>query len=124
MSPWASACSSDNCTDPQVPLESPYRLRIYETSRKSLRLCTFYYADWNVARNRQKRSKMVRAGLYARVSTYDQKTLPMQYRAMREYASRRGWTIALQVREVNSEAARREAREKLIEAARFAGLDP
>jgi putative DNA-invertase from lambdoid prophage Rac len=72
----------------------------------------------------QKRSKMSRAGLYARVSTHDQKTLLMQYRAMREYASRRGWTIALQVRKVNSEAARREAREKLIEAARFAGLDP
>ena len=45
-------------------------------------------------------------------------------KAMGEYASRRGWTIALQVREVNSEVARREAREKLIEAARFAGLDP
>jgi putative DNA-invertase from lambdoid prophage Rac len=65
-----------------------------------------------------------RAGLYARVSTQDQQTIPMQTRVMGEYASRRGWTIALQVREVNSEAARREAREKLIEAARFAGLDP
>ena len=39
----------------------------------------------------------------------------MQNRAMREYAVRRGWTIALQVREVNSGAARREAREKLLE---------
>ena len=48
----------------------------------------------------------------------------MQTRARREYATRRGWTIALQVSGVNSEAARREAREKLIEAARFAGLDP
>ena len=36
----------------------------------------------------------------------------MQSRALREYAPRRGWTIALQVREVNSGAARREAREK------------
>ena len=36
-------------------------------------------------------------GLYARVSTYDQQTLPMQNRAMREYAARRGWTIAMQV---------------------------
>ena len=41
---------------------------------------------------------MFRAGLYARVSTNDQQTLPMQSRAMREYAARRGWTIALQVR--------------------------
>ena len=60
---------------------------------------------------------MFRAGLYARVSTNDQQTLTMQNRAMREYATRRGWTIALQVREVNSGAARRGAREKLLEAA-------
>jgi hypothetical protein len=33
----------------------------------------------------QKAAKMVRAGLYARVSTLDQQTLPMQSRAMREY---------------------------------------
>ena len=56
---------------------------------------------------------MIRAGLYSRVSTNDQQTLAMQNRAMRECAARRGWTIALQVREVNSGAARREAREKL-----------
>ena len=35
---------------------------------------------------------MFRAALYARVSTNDQQTLPMQIRAMREYAARRGWT--------------------------------
>ena len=62
-------------------------------------------------------------GLYARVSTNDQQTLPMQNQAMREYAGRRGWTIALQVREVNSGAARREARENIIEAARRREID-
>jgi hypothetical protein len=46
-------------------------------------------------------AKMLRAGLYARVSTNDQQTLAMQNGAMREYAARRGWTIAIQVREVN-----------------------
>ena len=66
---------------------------------------------------------MFRAGLYARVSTNDQQTLPMQNRAMREYAARRGWTIALQVREVDSGAAKREAREKLLEAARRREID-
>src|SRR5438477_7323634 len=71
----------------------------------------------------RKRSKMLRAGLYARVSTNDQQTLAMQHREMREYATRRGWTIALQVREVNSGAARREAREKLLEAARRREID-
>ena len=66
---------------------------------------------------------MLRAGLYARVSTNDQQTLAMQNRAMREYATRRGWTIALQVREVNSGAAKREARERLLEAARRREID-
>jgi DNA invertase Pin-like site-specific DNA recombinase len=71
----------------------------------------------------RKPTKMFRVGLYARVSTIDQQTLAMQNRAMREYAARRGWAIALQVREVNSGAARREAREKLLEAARRREID-
>ena len=71
----------------------------------------------------RKPAKMFRAGLYARVSTNDQQTLPMQSRAMREYAARRGWTIALQVREVNSGTAKREAREKLLETARRREID-
>ena len=66
---------------------------------------------------------MFRVGLYAHVSTEDQNTLAMQNRAMREYAARRGWVIALQLREVNSGAARREAREKMIEAARRREID-
>jgi len=66
---------------------------------------------------------MLRAGLYARVSTNDQQTLAVQNRAMREYAERRGWTIALQVREVNSGAVRREAREKVLDAARRREID-
>jgi hypothetical protein len=39
-----------------------------------------------------------RVGLYARVSTHDQQTIPLQNPAMREYATRRGWKIALQVK--------------------------
>jgi DNA invertase Pin-like site-specific DNA recombinase len=70
------------------------------------------------------RSKtMVRVGLYARVSTHDQQTIPLQTRAMREYAARRGWTIALQVKEVGSGAAQRERREQLLEAARRREID-
>ena len=72
---------------------------------------------------RRKPVKMFRAGLYARVSTNDQQTLAMQNRAMREYAGRRGWMIALQVREVGSGAAVREARERLLEAARRREID-
>jgi len=44
----------------------------------------------NVFGQRQKQPKVVRAGLYARVSNFDQQTLSMQNCAMREYVSRRG----------------------------------
>ena len=71
----------------------------------------------------RKSAKMVRAGLYARVSTQDQQTLPMQNRALREYAARRGWTIAMQVKEVGSGAAQRQRREELMLAARRRELD-
>lgn len=66
---------------------------------------------------------MLRAGIYARVSTNDQQTLPMQLRALREYVSRRGWTVALQVREIGSGAVERRAREQLMEAARRREID-
>ncbi|HEY6273752.1 MAG TPA: recombinase family protein [Terriglobales bacterium] len=64
-----------------------------------------------------------RVGLYARVSTHDQQTIPLQTRALREYAARRGWTIALQIREVGSGAVQRQSREKLLEAARRREID-
>jgi hypothetical protein len=71
-----------------------------------------------------KRSKTaLRAGVYARVSTNDQQTLPMQLRDLRDYAGRRGWTIAMQVKEVGSGASQRQAREKLIEATRRREID-
>lgn len=66
---------------------------------------------------------MLRAGLYARVSTNDQQTLAMQHRALREYVARRGWAIAMQVREVSSGAVERKAREQLMEAARRREID-
>lgn len=66
---------------------------------------------------------MFRVGLYARVSTQDQQTLPLQIRAMREYAAKRGWEIAVQVKEVGSGAAERELREKLLDSARRREID-
>jgi DNA invertase Pin-like site-specific DNA recombinase len=71
----------------------------------------------------RKPAKMFRTGIYARVSTTDQQTVPLQIRAMREYAVRRGWTIALQVKEVGSGASQRQLREKLLEAARRREID-
>src|SRR5579864_7260578 len=71
----------------------------------------------------RKPAKMLRVALYSRVSTNDQHTLSMQSRNMREYAARRGWSIAMQVREVGSGAVQREAREKLLDAARRREID-
>src|SRR6266480_1159381 len=71
----------------------------------------------------RKPAKMFRAGIYARVSTSDQQTIPLQIRALREYAVRRGWTITLQVKEVGSGASERQLREKLLEAARRREID-
>jgi DNA invertase Pin-like site-specific DNA recombinase len=62
-------------------------------------------------------------GLYARVSTHDQQTLPMQLAAMREYAKRRGWKIALEEKEVGSGAKTRPKREELLRAARRREVD-
>ncbi len=62
-------------------------------------------------------------GLYARVSTHDQQTLPLQISAMREYAAKRGWIIVAQIKEVGSGAAQRELRATLIVAARRREID-
>jgi putative DNA-invertase from lambdoid prophage Rac len=66
---------------------------------------------------------MFRAGLYTRVSTNDQQTIPLQIRALREYTVRRGWSIALQMKEVGSGASQRHLREQLLEAARRREID-
>ena len=44
--------------------------------------------------------KALRVELYARVSTHDQKTLPMQLAVMRDYAKRRRWVVAVEVQDV------------------------
>jgi DNA invertase Pin-like site-specific DNA recombinase len=65
----------------------------------------------------------LRAGLYARVSTHDQQTLPMQRSALREYAQRRDWQVVLEVEEVGSGASERPQRQQLLQAARRRTLD-
>ncbi len=64
-----------------------------------------------------------RAALYARISTHDQQTLPLQIRTMREYADRRGWQIVAEIKEVGSGALQRPKREELLAAARRRELD-
>jgi putative DNA-invertase from lambdoid prophage Rac len=65
----------------------------------------------------------LRVGLYARVSTHDQQTLPLQIHAMLDFAAKRNWTIAVQIKEVGSGAAQRELRATLIAAARRREID-
>lgn len=67
--------------------------------------------------------RIVRVGLYARVSTQDQQTLPMQLRALRTYVKQRGWTIVQQIQDVGSGASDRPQREQLLQAARRRELD-
>ena len=66
---------------------------------------------------------MLRAGLYARVSTLDQQTLPMQMRALREYAAKRGWSVVEECKEVGSGAAVRATRQQLLDSARRRDID-
>src|ERR1022692_2262815 len=65
----------------------------------------------------------LRVGLYARVSTHDQQTLPLQLSAMREHAKRRGWTVVLKVEDIGSGVRERPQREDLLRAARRRALD-
>src|SRR3974377_72081 len=52
----------------------------------------------------------LRAGLYARVSTSEQQTLPLQMIAMQDYAQRRGWTVVTAVQDVNGGTEQRPKR--------------
>jgi DNA invertase Pin-like site-specific DNA recombinase len=69
------------------------------------------------------RDSAARVGLYARVSTHDQQTLPLQLSAMREHAEHRGWTVVMKVEDVGSGVRERPKREDLLRAARRRELD-
>ena len=61
--------------------------------------------------------------MYARVSTIDQQTLPMQIEQMKEYIANRGWTLAVEFQEVGSGAKTRPKREELLKLARQRKID-
>ena len=66
----------------------------------------------------------MRTALYARVSTKDQQTLPMQMKAMRAYAKNRQWKVIKEIKEIGSGADNnRPEREKLIKLAKQRKLD-
>ncbi len=65
----------------------------------------------------------MQVALYARVSTHDQQTLPMQLKAMRVYANKRGWRISREVQEIGSGSKTRPKREELLKEARRRQVD-
>lgn len=65
----------------------------------------------------------MRAAVYARVSTHDQQTLPLQLHALRDYVQRRGWELVSEVQDVASGASTRPLRDALLKAARQRCID-
>jgi putative DNA-invertase from lambdoid prophage Rac len=66
----------------------------------------------------------MRVALYARVSTHDQHTLTIQIDAMREFATRRGWTVIGAIEEIGSGAKdNRPKRQGLLKVARQRKLE-
>lgn len=65
----------------------------------------------------------MRVGLYARVSTHDQHTLPLQIEEMNKYICHRQWMTTLQIEEVESGAKYRPKRALLIQEARKRNID-
>lgn len=65
----------------------------------------------------------MRVGIYARISTQEQQTLPMQLDALRKYAKSRKWKVVIEVQEIGSGIKERKKREDLMHAARQRSLD-
>ena len=76
-----------------------------------------------LARQKKTAKLVLRAGLYARVSTQDQQTIKLQLEEMRQYAERRGWEIVLEFSDIRSGAKERVKRETLLKAARRREVD-
>jgi len=71
----------------------------------------------------QKQKSAPRVALYARVSTHDQQTLPLQLAALRKYAKQRGWSVVEELQEIGSGSLERPKREQLMKLARQKEMD-
>lgn len=65
----------------------------------------------------------MRAAIYARVSTNDQNTIPMQIKKCQEYANSRKWIITNIVKDIASGAKSRPQRNNIIKLARKKEID-
>jgi DNA invertase Pin-like site-specific DNA recombinase len=65
----------------------------------------------------------MKVGIYARVSTQDQQTLPLQIKDLREFAKRRKWKVEIEISDIASRAKSRPKREELLKLARQRKID-
>jgi DNA invertase Pin-like site-specific DNA recombinase len=65
----------------------------------------------------------MKVGIYARVSTQEQQTLPLQIKDLREYAKRRKWKVEVEITDIASGAKSRPKREELLKLARQKRID-
>jgi DNA invertase Pin-like site-specific DNA recombinase len=65
----------------------------------------------------------MKVGIYARVSTQEQQTLPLQIKDLREYAKKRKWKIEVEITDIASGSKTRPKREELLKLARQRKID-
>ena len=65
----------------------------------------------------------MRVAIYARVSTREQQTLPLQLRSLRKYAAARKWKVIIQIEDIGSGVKERKKREEILAAARKHEID-
>lgn len=69
------------------------------------------------------RKEKLRVAIYARVSTREQQTLPLQIKSLRQYATARKWNVQLVVEDIGSGVKERKKREEILLAARKREID-
>ena len=65
----------------------------------------------------------MRVAIYARVSTNDQNTIPMQIKKCREYTKARNWNVACVMKDIGSGASQRPHRDAVLKLARKREID-
>ena len=66
---------------------------------------------------------IMRVAIYARVSTNDQNTIPMQIKKCREYAKARNWNVVCVMKDIGSGASQRPQRADVLKLARARTID-
>lgn len=65
----------------------------------------------------------MKVAIYARVSTHDQNTIPMQIKKCREYAKARNWKVICAMKDIASGASQRPLRNDILKLARKREID-